>query len=279
MLLVKDTAIRHSISREAIIGHDTAWKVSDLGAVQFKHDYDEGLLKRIEEAAIAMKEEQAHRKHLNLTFITGADRFISDINDLIHDKARLERLSAFAGTELEPYPLSIVGSTVTFMGPDGGDNSVDWHCDGVPVTELIPLQLDDHIVGGELEICHGECEIAKALIYDGKEIPSRDTFKIQHKVGYSTLAQFVNVYHRTAPITVGTRITLVLNLRSVEKPFVDDNRLFYLAADNNDDFDWIEEMQRDVRERQLPAYQACERKKMGIAEPASETASPATRTM
>ncbi len=102
-------------------------------------------------------------------------------------------------------------------------------------------------------------------IYDGKEIPSQNTFKIQHKVGYSTLAQFLNVYHRTAPITVGTRITLVLNLRSVEKPFVDDNRLFYLAADNNDYFDWIEEMQRDVQERQLPAYQACERKRMEIA--------------
>ena len=277
MIQVQDTSVRQSISREAIIGHDTSWKVSDLGAVQFKHTYDENLLRKIHDAAIALKEEQAHQKHLNLTFITGADRFIPEINELIHDKERLDRLSTLAGTRLEPYPLSIVSSTVTFMGPSNADNSVDWHCDGVPVTELIPLTLDDHIVGGELEICLGECEVSKALIYDGKEISSRDTFKVQHKLGYSTLAQFVNVYHRTVPISAGTRVTLVLNLRSVEKPFVDDNRMFYLAADNDDDFDWVEEMRRDVCERQLPAYQAYERKKMEVAKPA--TGLQSTRTM
>jgi hypothetical protein len=261
---MRDLEIRQAISRQAIIGHDTAWKISDLGAVQFKHDYDRDLLNVIREKAVAMKDERALQRHLNLTFITGADRFIPEINELIHDRARIERLSDLAGAKLEPYPLSIVGSTVTFMGAADKENTVDWHCDGVPVTELIPLQIDEHLQGGELEIYRGDCEIGKTITDEGREIPGRDIITVPHKVGYATLAQFVNIYHRSAPITAGKRITLVLNMRSVEKPLVDDNRMFYLAADNHEDFNWVEEMRKDVRERQLPAYQAHERKRMGL---------------
>ncbi len=263
MLSNQGTEIRQSITRDAIVGHPTAWKVSDLGAVQFKHDYDKGLLDQILHEARALKAERAHQKHLNLTFITGADRFIPAIQELIHDPRRLERLSDLAGTKLEPYPFSVVGSTVTFMGPASGDNSVDWHCDGVPVTELIPLHMDEHLIGGGLEIYLGNCEIGKAMVDEGREIPEEDILRIGHKVGYSTLAQFVNIYHRTTPITVGTRVTLVLNLRSVERPFVDDNRLFYLAADNDQDLDWVKEIETDVRERQLPAYRRYEAARMG----------------
>ncbi|MDH6238613.1 tetrahydromethanopterin S-methyltransferase subunit F, partial [Cryobacterium sp. CG_9.6] len=39
------------------------------------------------------------------------------------------------------------------------------------------------------------------------------------------------------------------------KPYIDDNPMFYLAADNPT-FDWVDEYVNDVRTRQLPAYLA-----------------------
>ena len=280
------TRIRQCISRDAIVGHETAWKVSDLGLVQYKHNYDMDLLERIRQAAIKLKEERAFQKHLDLTFITGADRFIPEIGELLHDPKRLDFISELAGTRLEPYPMSVVGSTVTFMGPYGGDGTVDWHCDGVPVTELIPLSISDPIIGGELEVFLDNCEIGKAKVERGEEIPESDLLRIPHKVGCSTLAQFVGIFHRTAPIKYGERITLVLNSRSVDRPFVDDNRMFYLAADNDQDRNWVEEMAEDVWSKQLPAYRRYEAltnevrasSKPGLEVPTNLTFDPALRS-
>ena len=78
-------------------------------------------------------------------------------------------------------------------------------------------------------------------------------------VGHSTLGHFIGVLHRTRPLEYGERITLVLNLRSVERPFVDDNRMFYLAADNDHDQSWVKEMAEDVWANQLPAYRSAGR--------------------
>ena len=258
--------VRQSISRDAIVGHETAWRISDLGAVQFRHNYDPALLNTIKRKALELKNDHASRKHLDLTFITGADRFIPEINELIHDKARLEALSGFAGTKLEPYPLSTVGSTVTFMS--AADGAVDWHCDGVPVTELIPLEITDPLIGGELEVYLGDCEVGKSQVNRGMPLPQDKLLRVAHKMGYSTLGHFLGILHRTAPIQFGNRLTLVLNLRSAEKPFVDDNRMFYLAADTDQDREWVAEMAKDVWENQLPAYRRFEASRTGVPAPA-----------
>ena len=246
------SSVRQSVNREAILGHETSWKVSDLGMVQFRHGYDPEILEAIRQSALRLKEEHAYRKHLDLTFITGADRYIPEIRDLIHDQRRLDRLSEFAGTKLEPYPLSVVGTTVTFMSPK--DGAVAWHSDGVPVTELVPLSISNPIIGGELEIYQGNCEEGKARIERGDPILEHEILRVPHKMNHSTLGQFVGVLHRTRPISYGERITLVLNSRSVERSFVDDNRMFYLAADNDHDRVFVEEMAKDVFDHQLPAY-------------------------
>jgi hypothetical protein len=259
---------RQSISREAIVGHETAWCVSDLGAVQFRHSYDPQLLEAIKRKALELKGERATRKHLDLTFITGADRFIPEIKELINDKRRIESLSHFAGVKLEPYPLSTVGSTVTFMSPS--DGAVDWHCDGVPVTELIPLEISDPIIGGELEIYLGDCEVGRSKVNQHLLLPERNILRIPHNMGYSTLGHFLGIFHRTAPIQYGNRITLVLNLRSTEKPFVDDNRMFYLAADTDQDAEWVMEMTKDVWENQLPAYRKFEAARTGVPAPVTQ---------
>ncbi|TIN92161.1 MAG: hypothetical protein E5Y06_24620 [Mesorhizobium sp.] len=77
-------------------------------------------------------------------------------------------------------------------------------------------------------------------------------------MNYATLGQFLGVLHRTAPIRFGERVTLVLNQRSVAKPYVDDNRMFYLAADNDQNREWVNELAEDVWTNQLPAYRRFE---------------------
>ena len=92
------------------------------------------------------------------------------------------------------------------------------------------------------------------MLESGHELPRNKIMRIDHKMGYATLGQFLGVLHRTAPIHLGSRVTLVLNQRSAAKPYVDDNRLFYLAADNDQDRSWVDELAQDVWTNQLPAY-------------------------
>ena len=239
---------------------------------QYKHNYDQNLLATILKKALAIKEEAAVKRHLNLKYIRGPQRLIPEINQLNHDPLRLARINQLVGAELEPYPISIVASTITFMGPEDGDGTVDWHSDGCPVTELIPLSIDDNDDCG-VEIYKGNHETGHALLAEGKEIPGDQVFGVQHRVGSSTLGQFIRVLHRTVPMSRGTRVTLVLNLRSREKPYVDDNSLHYLGADNPD-FSWVDEVISDVREHRLPAYETA----MGVTDdtPDSSWAEDAT---
>lgn len=92
-----------------------------------------------------------------------------------------------------------------------------------------------------------------AAIAKGEELPSDRMMHIQHKVGSSIFGQLMNVPHRTEPMSRGKRVTLTMNLRSRSRPFIDNNPMFYLAADNPD-FEWVDDYVQDVRTRQLPAY-------------------------
>ena len=112
----------------------------------------------------------------------------------------------------------------------------------MPVTELIPLSISDPLVGGHLEIYCDDCERAARSWKAAASCRATKIMRIDHKMGYATLGQFLGVLHRTAPIHLGSRVTLVLNQRSVAKPYVDDNRMFYLAADNDQDREWVDEL-------------------------------------
>ncbi|MDQ9127700.1 hypothetical protein RDT67_14825 [Serratia fonticola] len=241
-----------NIDRKSILGHDSAWKISNFGVAQFMHNYDPELLAKIKEKALNLKKDFAIHKHLDLTFITGADRYIPEINQLINNSKRLDDISKLIGMKMESYPLSIVSSTITFMS--SADGAADWHSYGVAVTELIPLSISEQIQGGNLEIYNGITEEGKAILESGEVITSNKIIGLDHKCGYSTLGQFIGILHRTAPISIGERVTLVLNLRSQEKSFIDDNRMFYLAADNDLNSDWVHELKQDVWNNQLPAY-------------------------
>jgi len=256
-MTINSSEIEICLSRRAILGHESATQFSNLGIMQSPHDYNPALLETILKKAKEIKAEHAIHRHLDLTYIPNADAYIPEIRELLHDAARLERLSDLAGTRLEPYPISVIAATVTFMSA-GNDGTLTWHNDGVPATELIPLEISDPIVGGELEVYRGVCEEGMARVAQNKELPADQCIRVQHKLGYSTLGQLHGICHRTNPVRYGHRVTLNLNSYSVDMAHIDNNTLAYLAADNGNDrtAPWVEEYVEMAFGRQLDTYQA-----------------------
>ena len=74
-------------------------------------------------------------------------------------------------------------------------------------------------------------------------------------LGYEAHLKLMRVLHCTSPMPTGSRVSLNLNLRSRDRPYVDDNPMYYLGADNPD-VEWVDHYVADVRHRQLPAYLA-----------------------
>jgi hypothetical protein len=247
---------RFAMTREQIVGRPSSYQVSDLGVVQAPHGYDPALLQRILERALALKRAHAHKRHLDLNFIRGAHLLIPEILELVHAPGRLERLSAQAGTRLEVYPLSVISSIITFTSPSPDDGAIGWHADGIPVTELVPLAIED-LEGGELELYRGDFDHGLARLARGETIGADEIVRLDHALGYSVCGQLMRLMHRVRPASRGFRVTLNLNLRSADKPWLDDNSLTYLAADNPD-MAWLDDYVADVRQRVLPAYLAAQ---------------------
>jgi len=244
--------VTFQMTRDEIIGEPSYTKSSNLGVVQFRHSYDAALLAVIAHKAYQLRASLAKKRHLNLTYIRGAHVHIPEINELVGHTGRLAMLSRIAGIELEVYPLSIISSIITFQDADS-EGSIVWHTDGIPITEMVPLAIED-LHGGELELYRGSCEVGLARHYEAKEqIEASETVRLAHRPGYSILGQLMRLMHRVSPIERGARVTLNMNLRSAARPYIDDNTLCYLAADNPD-FEWRDEYFADVRERQLPRY-------------------------
>lgn len=241
-------------SRTEITGYPNHHQVSDLGFVQFDNGYDPALLSVIAAKAQRIKATHARKRQLNLNYVRDAVSLIPEIRELVEAPGRRERLSELAGTELEPYPIPVIATILTFTGHAPADGAIGWHADGVPVTELIPIVIEN-ASGGELELYQGLCDEGLAQVHAGWTIPEERILRVEHAVGRSVLAQLMRVMHRVRPMGSGFRITLNLNFRSREKPFLDDNSMCYLGADNPD-FAWEAGYVDDVKRRQLPAYLA-----------------------
>jgi hypothetical protein len=243
-------AIFH-MTRDEIIGEPSFTKSSDLGVIQFEHGYDMEIMSVIAAKAESMRYTVAEKRHLNLKYIRGAHEYIPEVLELVHAPGRLARLGALASIELEVYPLSVISSIITFQDADS-EGSIVWHTDGIPITEMVPLSIDS-LVGGELELYLGNSEVGLARIAAGKKIGDDETVRVTHRVGFSIFGQLMRLMHRVTPIEQGSRITLNLNLRSLRHPYIDDNTICYLAADNPD-LTWLDQYIHDVREQQLPRY-------------------------
>ena len=239
-------------ARSEITGYANFHQVSDLGIVQFRHGYDADLLAHIHRRALQIKESHAQARQLNLNYIRDAAAHIPEINDLLNSQARSRIAEDLSGVRLEPYPISVISSIITFTSASPKDGAITWHADGVPVTELIPLSIVDP-QGGELELYKGPADEGLSRAHAGERIPEDRILRVTHREGYSVLGQLMRLMHRVRPMSRGHRVTLNLNYRSAEKPFIDDNSMCYLAADNPD-FAWQQAYIDDVKTRQLPAY-------------------------
>lgn len=239
-----------SMTRTEMIG-PSYWKMSEFGLVQFEHGYDAGLLERIRRRAWALKDELAHNRHLDLNYIRGVHRYIPEVLELLHDARRHSRLEAFAGEPLEPYPIEQVRTLLSFQSADEG--SIGWHTDAGGCIELIPLDMDG-LSGGEFQVYRGQPDIGRHLESVHGAIPEQEILTVPYRMGCSTFGQFFRVLHRAAPITAGRRVTLMMAMRSVARPFLDDNMPWYLGADNPNFDTWLPAYLDDMRNRQLPAY-------------------------
>lgn len=207
-------SIVFSRARQEIIGEPGYHQVSDLGVVQFRNSYDEQLLQTIADKAKDIKDERSDKRHLDLKYIRDAHRYIPEILELFHSETRIEWLSKLAGTRLEPYPISVISTIITFMDAHE-DGSIMWHADGIPVTELVPLEMPE-LEGGELELYKGNSELGLARQARGEKIEDAEILRVQHRTGHSILGQLMRLMHRVRPITSGYRITLNMNLRSYD---------------------------------------------------------------
>ena len=147
---------------------------------------------------------------------------IPEICDLMNAPGRLLLLSSLAGVNLEIYPLSVISSIITFQNSEN-EGSIVWHADGIPITEMVPLVIDN-LEGGELELYCGSSEVGLARHYGaGEEIRDDETIKLPHLMGCSIMGQLMRLMHRVRRITRGSRVTLNMNLRSAMHPYIDDN--------------------------------------------------------
>ncbi|NEO55209.1 MAG: hypothetical protein F6K54_20290 [Okeania sp. SIO3B5] len=241
--------IIHHYTREELIG-PSFWKFSDLGMVQFQNNYDQALLDTIRRKAIALKNSLSSPSCLSSSYIREPHKHIIEINELLEDKERIARLESFVGNSLEVYPLSIARCFIHFMNPN--DGSLFWHSDAVPSLEIINLELSD-VVGGEMQIYKGsEDEGRMELVKNGK-IPEEKLLTVKPRLEYSVFGQFTRTLHRTRPIESGSRIALLIAYRSKEKPYIDDNTVWFLAADNPR-MEWLDDFTQDIKSTKIPAY-------------------------
>jgi len=119
--------------------------VTNLAYAVIEHEYDFTIMQRIALRALEL-EPLAKGEFLGLRHLRGAQTLIAEVATLMHDSARLKALSDLCGTELEPYPFTQAGAHINYYEPDRVP--IDFHTDGPPYVELIPLLLEGKSRGG-----------------------------------------------------------------------------------------------------------------------------------
>ena len=106
-------------TRSEITGYPNFHQVSDLGIVQFRYGYDEGLLAHILKSAMGIKESHAQMRQLNLNYIRDAASHIPAINDLLHSSERMKVAEELSGVILQLIiPIFLGKMTMLKMSKD-----------------------------------------------------------------------------------------------------------------------------------------------------------------
>jgi hypothetical protein len=226
--------------------------VTSLAYAVVESEYGTETLARIASKALELR-PRAQGKFLGLVHLRAAQTHIPEVFNLMHDLARLRALSVLCGTELEPYPLTRAGAHINFYEPHRA--TVDFHTDGPPYVELIPILLDGNCRGGSTVIFRGCPQSGLAIQRKGQKIPRDRLLSVSHEIGRSIVMQGRSLCHSAEVLTDGQRVTLVLPLRSKLKPWKDNNTLERLLLDDSPE-DVVDEWTRDSIHRKLPALRS-----------------------
>ncbi|NEA46907.1 hypothetical protein [Streptomyces sp. SID10815] len=213
--------------------HDST-AVSSLGYARYRHEYPADLLDGIltEARRLAEHEWEARSadRYLGLRHLRAAHQAIPAVKSLMHDAARLRRLSELAGVELEPYPITRAASHINFYRP--GEVPIQHHTDGAAMVELIPLYTSGRAQGGATLVYQAPPEQGRHFLDQGRRLGPADHLAIPQRTGHAVLMQGRRLLHTAQTLQDGERITLVLVMRSAAEPWKDGNSLARLLLDD-----------------------------------------------
>lgn len=240
---------------EVIGGDGRPSAASDLCFARLEHGYPHDVLAAIYARSVQIR-QASHPKQqqfLGLDHLRRVQSLIPLVADLVHNPYRLERLSAVAGIELEPYPISTSCSGVNFYWP--GQEPIEFHADGPAFVELVPVHADGSQDGGSTVVFSGPVDVGLARLRADGQLPSDELIHIPQRVGSSVLLQGRMVLHTAETLSDGHRVTLVMSLRSKTEPWKDSNTLSRLLMDDRPE-DVATDWRTDVDTRQLPALRS-----------------------
>jgi hypothetical protein len=240
---------------EIIGGDGRPSAASDLCYARLEHGYPNDLLAAIHARSLQIRQTShpKQQKFLGLDHLRRVQNLIPHVAELVHDPHRLERLSAVAGIELEPYPISTSCSGVNFYWP--GQEPIEFHSDGPAFVELVPVHVDGSQHGGSTVVFRGPVDVGLARLRGDGRLAGDELTRIPQRVGSSVLLQGRMVLHTAEMLSDGHRATLVMSLRSKTEPWKDSNTLSRLLMDDRPEdvtTDWL----TDVDTRQLPALRS-----------------------
>ena len=239
-----------------LVGETDADAVSDLAYAVLDHRYREDLLQATLLAALAKHKSANGDRFLSLNHLRHAHGIIEEVREIMYDTDRLDFLSDVAGCRVEPYPIPTAGSHVNFY--EVGARTIDYHTDGCAMVELIPLSISGHPPDSGTILSRDPVRRDLSRSRQGSsDTDDGSMIRVPHALGRSVLLQGRSLLHSADVLNGGSRVTLVLPLRSVDEPWKDDNTLFRLLQDDSPD-DVVEHWVRDVVDRQVPAYAAFE---------------------
>jgi hypothetical protein len=236
-------------------GDGGAAAASPLAWARIDHGYPSDLLAAVLERGGRLREAvpAGGPRFLGLDHLRRVQDAIPEVAQLVHDRQRLAALSEIAGVELEPYPIGTSCSGINFYSP--GRRPIEFHCDGPAFVELVPLHVDGAQSGGSTVVFQGPPEVGRRRLADGQELAESELQRVPQRPGASVLLQGRMLLHSAETLTDGHRVTLVLSLRSAAEPWKDNNTLGRLLNDDRPE-DVVDDWQRDVDTRQLPALRA-----------------------
>ncbi|MFH8886305.1 hypothetical protein [Streptomyces californicus] len=224
---------RRDLSNITGSDHDST-AVSALGYARYQHNYPADLLDSIlteaQRLAEPEEEDRSTDRYLGLRHLRAAHQAIPAIQNLMHDKDRLQALSELAGVELEPYPITRAASHINYYKP--GEVPIEHHTDGAAMVELIPLYTSGSAQGGATLVYQASPEEGRHLLHQGRQLEAKDHLAVPQRTGHAVLMQGRRLLHTAQTLQDGERITLVLVMRSAAEPWKDGNSLARLLLDD-----------------------------------------------